>query len=85
MRHIEDPVLPETPRRDETARDCSTCQSGDDRFVWNDERWRVSMSNDPLSLPAVALHSRGHLDFDVLTDQLAAEMVCTSSGSNRRD
>jgi diadenosine tetraphosphate (Ap4A) HIT family hydrolase len=74
VRHLEDPVLPEPPRRDETVDDCSTCSSGDDRFVWNDERWRVSMSNEPLSLPAVVLHSRDHVDFHALTDQMAAEM-----------
>ncbi len=74
VRHVEDPVVPEPPRRDEAVADCSTCQSDDDRYVWNDERWRVSMSEEPLSLPAVVLHSRAHLDFDQLTDQLGAEM-----------
>ena len=74
MRHVEDPVLPEPTRRGETTGDCSTCQSADDHFVWNDDRWRVSMSEEPLSLPAAVLHSRDHLDFDVLTDRLAGEM-----------
>lgn len=74
MRQLADPVLPEPPRHGENADDCSTCRSGDERFVWSDERWRVSMSNEPLALPAVMLHTREHLDFDELTDELAAEM-----------
>ena len=74
MRHLEDPVLPEPPRRDETAGACRTCQWGEDQFVWSDERWRVSMPEEPLALPAVVLHSRDHLDFDALDEDLAAEM-----------
>lgn len=74
VRRLQDPALPEPPRRDETSDDCSTCQSGDDDFLWSHERWRVGMPEEPLSLPAVVLHSRHHLDFDALTDQLAAEM-----------
>ena len=74
MRHLEDPVLPEPPRRDETADSCKTCQGGENEFIWSDARWRVSMSEDPLALPAVVLHSRAHLDFDALNDDLAAEM-----------
>lgn len=42
--------------------------------MWHDERWRVSMSEEPLALPAVVLHPRDHLDFDALSEQLAAEM-----------
>ena len=74
VRRLEDPVLPEPPRRDETRQDCSTCQSDDENFLWSNERWRVRMSQEPLSLPAVVLHSREHLDFDAVTDDLAAEM-----------
>ena len=74
MRHLEDPVLPEPPRRDETPDVCRTCQWGEDQFVWSDERWRVSMSEEHLALPAVVLHSRDHLDFDALDEDLAAEM-----------
>ena len=41
VRHVEDPVLPEPARRGEAAEDCSTCQSADDPFVWNEERCRI--------------------------------------------
>lgn len=74
VRRIEDPVLPEPPRRDETADDCGTCRKADAEFVWTDERWLVGMSDEPMSLPAVVVHSRAHLDFDELTDPLGAEM-----------
>jgi len=74
MRLLEDPVLPEPSRHGEIPEECSTCRSGDDRFVWSDEQWRVSMSDEPLSLPTLMLHSRDHIDFDALTDESAAEM-----------
>ncbi len=74
MRLVEDPVLPEPPRHGEDPQECSTCRSGDNRFVWSDQRWRVSMSHEPMSLPTLMLHTREHIDFDALTDEAAAEM-----------
>lgn len=74
VRRLEDPVVPEPPRRDEAADDCATCARPDGRFVWTDERWRVAMSEEPMSLPAVTLHPRAHVDFDGLTDDAGAEM-----------
>ena len=74
MTELEDPVLPEPPRRGEGAEDCSTCRSDDDHFVWSDETWRVSMSNEPLAVPEVVLHPREHIDFHELDDGQAAEM-----------
>lgn len=74
VRAVEDPVLPEPPRRDETADVCGTCAKPDADFVWTHERWLVGMSEEALSLPAVVLHPRAHLDFHELTDPLAAEM-----------
>ena len=53
VRAVEDPVLPEPPRRDETGDDCGTCGKPDAELVWTDERWRVGMSDEPMSLPAV--------------------------------
>ena len=74
MTELEDPVLPEPPRRGEGAEDCWTCRSDDDHFVWSDETWRVSMSNEPLAVPEVVLHPREHIDFHQLDDGQAAEM-----------
>ena len=74
MRHVEDPVVPEAARHGEAAEDCDTCRSPDDAFLWTDAGWRVSMSKEPISLPAVWLESRDHIDFDDLTDEGGAEM-----------
>lgn len=74
VRHLDDPVVPEPPRRGESGQDCELCKTSDEEFLWTDERWRVGMSEEPMALPNVWLHSREHLDFDDLTDELAAEM-----------
>lgn len=74
VRHLEDPVVPEPPRRGEEAADCRTCREPDDRFVWTDDRWLVGMPDEPESLPSAVLHPREHLDFHQLTDELGAEM-----------
>ena len=74
MRALDDPVLPEPPRRDETAEDCWTCREPDEAFVWTGESWLVSMADEPLSVPSVTLHPRRHLDFHDLTDEMGAEL-----------
>lgn len=74
VRAVEDPVLPEPARRDEAAGECGTCAKPDAEFVWTHERWLVGMPDEAMSLPAVLLHPRAHLDFHELTDPLAAEM-----------
>jgi hypothetical protein len=72
MRAVEDPVLPEPPRNGEHGPDgCWTCAEGGTDPVWSDERWLVVMSAQPQSLPALTLHTRAHLDFDALTDEMA--------------
>lgn len=74
VRHIEDPVVPEPPRHGENGAECHSCDAPDEEYVWTDRRWRISMSEEPMALPNVWLHSRDHLDFEDLTDELAAEM-----------
>lgn len=74
VRRVEDPVVPEPPRRGESAEDCWTCKAGDDAFVWSDHRWRVSMPGEPESLPTLTLHTRDHLDFHELDDRFGAEL-----------
>lgn len=71
---VEDVVLPEPPRSGERAEDCWTCKEAEDAFVWTDARWRVSMPPTPASVPTVVLHTREHLDFHELTDDLGAEL-----------
>ena len=75
MQEVRDPVLPEPPRNGETGPDtCFTCNEEDARRIWSDDRWLVTMSAEPLSVPAVTLHTRAHLDFHDLTDALGAEL-----------
>src|SRR5215213_5368629 len=76
MRAVEDPVLPEPPRNGEDGPEsCSTCtERGGDGLVWSDERWLVVMPAEPASLPGLTLHTRAHLDFSDLTDELGAEL-----------
>ena len=74
VRHVEDPVVPEPPRRGESPEDCPTCEAEDDAFVWSGDRWRISMPVDPESLPTVTLHPREHLDFHELSLELGAEL-----------
>ncbi|MEO5680512.1 MAG: hypothetical protein ABIS47_12680 [Acidimicrobiales bacterium] len=74
VRPLDDPVVPEPQRRDETADVCSTCTRGDEAFLWAGERWRISMSPEPRSLPSVTLHPRRHLDLGDLSEEDGAEM-----------
>lgn len=75
MRGVEDPVLPEPPRNGEDGpQSCWTCTEEGGDLVWADDRWLVSMPAEPLSVPAVTLHTRAHLDFHELTDELGAEL-----------
>lgn len=74
VRALDDPVLPEPPRRDEAADTCWTCAQTDDQFVWAGERWLISMPDAPASLPSVVLHPRDHIDFADLAEDQGAEM-----------
>lgn len=75
MQEVRDPELPEPPRNgDEGPEDCWTCGGGEGAWVWSDERWLVGMSSTPQSVPGLTLHTRAHLDFHDLTDELGAEL-----------
>lgn len=75
MQELRDPVLPEPPRNGEDGpADCWTCGSGRGDVVWEDDRWLVSMSPEPAAVPAATIHTRAHLDFHELTDELGAEL-----------
>jgi diadenosine tetraphosphate (Ap4A) HIT family hydrolase len=74
VRPVEDPVLPEPPRRGEHAGDCSTCATPDSSFVWTNETWLVGLPAQPAVLPSVVLHPRQHLDLHDLTEARGAEM-----------
>jgi diadenosine tetraphosphate (Ap4A) HIT family hydrolase len=76
MRALEEPVLPEPPRNGEGGpAGCWTCtEGGGAGLLWSDDRWLVIMPVEPQSLPTVTLHTRAHLDFGDLTDDLGAEL-----------
>jgi diadenosine tetraphosphate (Ap4A) HIT family hydrolase len=75
MQEVRDPELPEPPRNGEDGpEDCWTCTSGRGEVVWEDDRWMVTMSPEPQSVPGVTLHPRAHLDFHDLTDEQGAEL-----------
>jgi len=74
VKALEDPVLPEPPRRDEDVSACTVCARPDDTFVWSGERWRISMPPLPGSLPTLVLHPRDHVDFADLTEEQGGEM-----------
>ncbi len=75
MQELRDPVLPEPPRNgDDGPEGCWTCSSGDSEWVWSDERWLVGMASSSQSVPGLTLHTRAHLDFHELTDELGAEL-----------
>ena len=75
MQELRDPEIPEPPRNGEDGPEgCWTCAEGRGDLVWEDERWMVSMSPEPQSVPGVTLHPRAHLDFHELTDEQGSEL-----------
>jgi diadenosine tetraphosphate (Ap4A) HIT family hydrolase len=75
MQEVRDPVLPEPPRNGEDGPEgCWTCTDGRGDLLWEDDRWMVSMSPEPQSVPGVTLHPRAHMDFHDLSDDQGAEL-----------
>jgi diadenosine tetraphosphate (Ap4A) HIT family hydrolase len=71
------PPSDEPPRWGESAdRPCTACSTGfrPERIVWEDEHWVLTHEGGPSGLPVlVVLHSREHLDYGQLDDDLASE------------
>ncbi|GAA0400338.1 hypothetical protein GCM10009541_49360 [Micromonospora gifhornensis] len=75
VKHLDDPVPVEPPRKGEAHRECTACQAPDDAYIWVGERWRVRAMDRPTGLPMVLiLESRSHLDLGDLPNLLAAEL-----------
>lgn len=75
VKHLEDPVPVEPPRKGEGNRECTACAAPDDAYIWVGERWRVRAMDRPTGLPMVLiLESRSHLDLGDLPNLLAAEL-----------
>jgi diadenosine tetraphosphate (Ap4A) HIT family hydrolase len=65
----------EPTRKGEEIADCKACQSGDDSYIWVNERWRVRSMDRPTGLPMILiLEPRSHLDLGDLPNLLAAEL-----------
>jgi hypothetical protein len=68
------PVLPEPPRMGEDGRACRLCEVEPDA-VWSNERWRLSVPDEPSGAPLVLnLSPRAHFDLSELPDELASEL-----------
>lgn len=77
VKRVDDPVLPEPPRRgDPGGPPCTTCTRPDADYLWTDEHWRLTAPTEgPLGVPAaVLLEPREHLDLGDLPPGRAAEL-----------
>lgn len=66
----------EEPRWGESAdKPCGSCAGDQDgQTIWENERWTLSRGEKPTGFPLVLfLHSKEHLDFPDMDDQLAME------------
>ncbi len=61
VKRLEDPVLPEPPRRGEGGLACGSCDSGLTDAIWADERWKL-VAPGPSAVPMVLLCPIAHLD-----------------------
>jgi diadenosine tetraphosphate (Ap4A) HIT family hydrolase len=73
---LDPPTLPEPARRGEPGgAPCLACDPARPPALWEDERWRVFVSDEPHGLPMVAvLQPKAHHDLDDLPQELAAEL-----------
>ncbi|WP_407986820.1 hypothetical protein [Kitasatospora sp. CMC57] len=76
VRPLEQPVLPEPPRHGEDGPEsCDICGRADQTYLWTDEHWRLSTTEEPNGLPGtVLLWSRAHHDLTDLPAERAAEI-----------
>ena len=75
VKKLDEPVAVEPDRRGEGDRECLSCQTPDDAYIWVGERWRVRAMDRPSGLPMVLiLETRSHYDLGDLPNLLAAEL-----------
>jgi hypothetical protein len=74
-RALEPPVAAETPRHGAGGVDCRRCAKGVEGVLWHDDNWVVDTLDRPTGLPCIVLlHTRRHVDFPDLPDELAREL-----------
>jgi diadenosine tetraphosphate (Ap4A) HIT family hydrolase len=75
VRELSPPADGERPRHGAGGAGCSQCERGVADAIWYDDHWLLSPLSEPSGLPAVVLlHTRAHVDFPDLDDELAAEL-----------
>jgi diadenosine tetraphosphate (Ap4A) HIT family hydrolase len=76
VRPLDQPVLPEPPRRGEPGGEpCPTCTEPDKFVVWRDDDWRLLAGMAPHGLPMVALLvPNQHHTLDTLPAELTASL-----------
>ncbi|MEU8920534.1 hypothetical protein AB0D10_06270 [Kitasatospora sp. NPDC048545] len=76
VRPLRAPDLPEPPRQGEDGpEDCKQCARPDSDFLWTDEHWRLSATDEPTGLPAVLLlQPRAHHDLTDLPAELSGRL-----------
>jgi diadenosine tetraphosphate (Ap4A) HIT family hydrolase len=91
VRPLDEPVLPEPPRRGEPGGDpCPTCAEpgSGPNVIWRDEQWSLLSGMEPNGLPMVALLvTREHYLLDTLPPELMATlgpMIQRVAGAIRR-
>jgi diadenosine tetraphosphate (Ap4A) HIT family hydrolase len=74
-RELLPPVDKEEPRQGEGGIDCRRCATGDDEYLWTNERWRL-YGLGPTGLPVVVmLEPRAHFgELGDVPDELLAEL-----------
>jgi hypothetical protein len=73
VKSLQDRVVPEPARSDESVGDCATCARRGSEFVWTDQDWAVQANRDTPVPGVVLLVTRGHYDsYADLPDRLLA-------------
>jgi len=73
---LDEPVLPEPPRRGELGGEpCATCAEPDRSVIWRDDQWHLKAGFTPSGLPMVAiLEPREHYRLDNMPAELTATL-----------
>jgi hypothetical protein len=70
-----EPPSEERRRLGEGGVDCRRCDRPDDEYLWTEEHWRLTGTDQPTGLPAIViLETREHHDLPDLPAQRAAEL-----------
>ncbi|MGW4897395.1 hypothetical protein ACWEQL_34860 [Kitasatospora sp. NPDC004240] len=72
---LDEPVLPEPPRKGEDGGECPGCVEVEGPLLWSDEHWKLRGFAEPEGVPAqVMLLPHGHWDLAELPPERAAEL-----------